>query len=377
MDFELSESEQLTRDTFARFCKERIAPQAAAIDEAHEFPRDLFGELGQLGLFGLRYPESIGGADVSFVALCLALSEVARGSLSVAAAATVQSLMGTDFLYRYGCEDIQERLLKPAIRGEKIGGICITEPDAGSDLSAIATSAERTDEGYRLNGQKTWITLAPVADFLTVFARAGDESKLTIFLVEKGFPGLTVGKAIEKMGCWPLPTSEVFFDNCLVPENHRLGEEGEGEGALRHILGEIRIVTGALAIGTAKGALEEAIQYTAERKQFGKPINRFQAVQLKLAEMATDLEAATHFVHYAAWRKDSDLPYHREAAMVKLFATERAVDICDKATRVLGSYGYAQEFAAQRHFRDVRFTLYGGGTSEILKTLIARDLTPE
>lgn len=285
--------------------------------------------------------------------------------------------MGTDFLYRYGHEDIHERLLKPAIQGEKIGGICITEPDAGSDLSAIATSAERSDDGYKLYGQKTWISMAPVADFFTVFARAGEEKKLTVFLVEKGFPGLTVGKAIEKMGCWPLPTAEVFFDDCRVPEGHRLGEEGEGESGLRRILGEIRIVTGALAIGTARGALEEAVQYAAERQQFGRPINRFQAIQLKLAEMATDLEAATHFVRYAAWLKDSGRPYHHEAAMVKLFATERAVDICDKATRILGSYGYAQEFAAQRHFRDIRFTLYGGGTNEILKTLIARELTPK
>jgi butyryl-CoA dehydrogenase len=377
MDFELSETQQLTRDSFARFCDERIVPQAAAIDETHLFPRALFGELGRLGLFGLRYPESLGGSDVGFAALCLAISEVARGSLSLAAAATMQALMGTDFLYRHAQEDIRERLLKPAIRGEKIGGICITEPDAGSDLSAIATSAERGDDGYRLNGQKTWISMAPVADFFTVFARAGEDKKLTVFLVEKGFPGLNVGRAIEKMGCWPLPTAEVFFDNCHVPEDHRLGEEGEGETGLRRILGEIRIVTAALAIGAARGALDEAIQYAAERKQFGRPINRFQAIQLKLAEMATDLQAATSFVHYAAWLKDSGRPYHHEAAMVKLFATERAVDICDKATRILGSYGYAQEFAAQRHFRDIRFTLYGGGTSEILKTLIARRLTPE
>jgi len=305
----------------------------------------------------------------------MAISEVARGSMSLAAAAAMQSLMSTDFLHRYGNESIHHRLLKPAIQGEKVGAFCITEPDAGSDLSSIATSATPTDGGYHLNGQKTWITMAPVADFFTVLARTGKGGPLSVFLVEQDFPGLVIGRAIEKMGCWALPTSEVFFDNCFVPKDHRLGEEGEGESSLRRILGEIRTITGALAIGAARGALEEALQYSADRKQFGKLINRFQAIQLKLAEMGTALEAATRLVHYAAWLKDAGQPYQCEAAMAKLFATERAVEICDQATRILGSYGYALEFAAQRHFRDIRFTLYGGGTSEILKLIIAKEMT--
>jgi butyryl-CoA dehydrogenase len=230
------------------------------------------------------------------------------------------------------------------------------------------------DGGYRLNGQKTWITSAPVADFFTVFARTGAENRLTVFLVERDFPGLAIGRAIEKMGCWALPTSEVFFDNCLVPEDHRLGDEGEGEGSLRKMLGEVRTITGALAIGVARAALDEAREYAAQRRQFGRSIDCFQAIQMKLAEMSTDLEAATHLVHYTAWLKDTGKPYQREAAMAKLFATERAADICDKATRILGAYGYAREFAAQRYFRDIRFTLYGGGTSEILKLIIAKEM---
>jgi len=375
MNFELSEEQRLVSDTFMRVCEDRVKPVAAAIDEAGEFPRELFKELGSLGLFGLRYPESLGGSGLGFIACCLAISEIARGSLSLAAAGAMQSLMGTDFLYAFGNEAIHERLLKPAIQGEKIGTICITEPGAGSDLSSIATSAKKVDGGYRLNGQKTWITGAPVADLFTVFARAGEGNRLTVFLVERDFPGLMIGRAIEKMGCCALPTSEIFFEDCFVPDDHRLGEEGEGESSLRRILGEIRTITGALAIGVARGALEEAVQYAAERKQFGKFINRFQAIQLKLAEMGTDLEAATHLVHYAAWLKDNDKSHHREAAMAKLFASERSTEICDKATRIFGSYGYAREFAAQRHFRDIRFTLYGGGTSEILKLIIARDMT--
>lgn len=375
MDFALSEEQQLAWETFARFSTDRIKPRAAAIDEAGQFPQELFRELGDLGLFGMRYPESVGGAGVGFLSLCLALGEVARASLSVAAAATMQSLMATEFLHVYGDEGIHERLLRPAIQGEKIGAICITEPDAGSDLSAITTSAEKVNGGYRLNGQKTWITSAPVADFFTVFARTGKENRLTVFLVEKGFSGLLIGRAIEKMGCWALPTSEVFFEDCFVPDDHRLGEEGEGEVSLRRILDEIRTVTGALAIGVARGALDEALQYAAERQQFGRSINRFQAIQMMLAEMATGLEAATHLVHYAAWLKDSGASYHREAAMAKLFASESATEICDKATRILGAYGYAREFPAQRYLRDIRFTLYGGGTSEIIKLIIAKDLT--
>lgn len=378
MNFELSEDQGLLREVFARFCTERIKPQAAAIDEARQFPRELFEELAQLGFFGLRYPESLGGANLDLVSYCLAISEIARGSLSLAALAAMQSLMGTHFLHAYGNEALHERLLKPALQGRKIGTICITEPDAGSDLSAIATSAEKVAGGYRLNGQKTWITSAPVADFFTVFARTGEDRRLTIFLVEKDAPGLSIGRALEKMGCCATSNSEVFFEDCLVPEDHRLGEEGEGESGLRAILAEIRVMTGALAIGVARAALDEALQYAAERRQFGRPINRFQAIQMKLAEMGTNLEAATHLVHYAAWLKDNSesyQSYQREAAMAKLFASERAIEICDQATRILGAYGYAKEFSAERYFRDVRFTLYGGGTNEILKLLIAREMT--
>jgi len=375
MDFSLSDDQRALQETFARFCEERIKPRAEALDEAKTFPRELFGELASLGFFGLRYQESLGGVAMDMMSYCLAIAEIARGSLSLAAAAAMQSLMGTHFLHMFGGDDIRDRLLVPAIRGEKLGTICITEPNAGSDLSAIATTAEKIDGGYRLSGHKTWITSAPVADFFTVFARTGDDKRLTIFLVEKDFPGLNVGKAIEKMGCWASPTSEVFFENCIVPDDHRLGEEGQGESALRTILSEVRILTGALALGVGRAALDEATAYAAQREAFGRPINRFQMIQAHLAEMATDLEAATHLVHHAAWLKDTGEPHQKQAAMAKLFATERAADICDKATRILGSYGYAMEFPVQRFFRDIRFTLYGGGTSEILKVLIAREMT--
>jgi alkylation response protein AidB-like acyl-CoA dehydrogenase len=376
MDFNLSDEQRQVQETFARFCDERIRPNAESLDEAHEYPRELMKELADLGFFGMRYPEDVGGVDMDLISLCLALEEIARGSMSLAGCATMQSLMGTKFLQMLGNDDIRDRLFKPAMRAEKIGAICMTEPNAGSDLGGISTSAEKVDGGYKLNGQKMWVTAAPVADFFTVFARAGEENKLTIFLVERDFDGLKIGRAIEKMGVWALPTSELALDDCFVPDSHCLSQEiGDGESHLRKLLAEIRIVTGALALGGGRAALEDAIEYAGERQQFGKPINRFQAIQLKLAEMATDMEAARRFVHYAAWLKDEDMPHHKEGAMAKLCASEAAADVCDKAARILASYGYAMEYPVQRYLRDIRFTLIGGGTSDILKLIIAKELS--
>jgi butyryl-CoA dehydrogenase len=313
---------------------------------------------------------------LALIEFCLALEEIARGSLSVAGCVAMQSLMGTKFLHTLGSADIRDRLFKPALRGEKIGAICMTEPNAGSDLDGIATQARKIERGYILNGQKTWVTAAPVADFFTVFAKAGEEKKLTIFLVEQTFKGLNIGRPIEKMGMWALPTSEVSFNDCFVPDSHRLSKtEGDGEGHLRKILAEIRIITGAMANGIARAALDAAVRYAGERKQFGKTINRYQAIQIKLAEMATELEAAIHFVYHAAWLRDTDKPHHKQAAMAKLFASETAARVCDQTARVFASYGYAMEYPAQRFLRDVRFTLIGGGTSEILKLIIAKEIS--
>jgi len=372
--FKLTEEQQLVVDTFARFCDEEIIPKAAAIDDAKSFPQDLFVKLGDLGFFGLRYPESVGGTGADFTTYCLAVSEIARGSLSIAAVSSLQSLMGTHFLYAFGNEDLHQRLLKPAMFGQKIGAMCITEPNAGSDLSSINTSAKKVTDGYVINGQKMWITSASVADFFTVFARTGEDKKLSIFLVEKDFKGLQIGKTIDKMGCYASPTAEVSFNDCFVPEDHLLGEQGQGEKLLRAILSDIRIMTGALAIGVARAAFNDSVKYAEERSQFGRPINRFQAISFKLAQMVTDLEAANHMVLSAAQLKDDGESFHREAAMAKLFATEKATEICDQATRIFGSYGFAMEYPVQRYFRDIRFTLFGGGTSEILKLIIARDL---
>jgi alkylation response protein AidB-like acyl-CoA dehydrogenase len=376
MDFALSAEQRQIRDTFARFVDAEVTPQAAAIDAAHAYPHALMRKLAELGFFAMRYPADVGGLDVDLGTFCLVLAEIARGSMSLAGCAAMQALMGTKFLHLLGGPDIVARLLKPALAGQKIGALCMTEPNAGSDLGGIATRAKKVDGGYALDGRKTWVTAAPVADFFTVFARAGDERKLTIFLVERGFRGLTVGRAIDKMGVWALPTSELALDECFVPDSHRLSRaEGDGEEHLKKTLAEIRIITGAMALGVARAALDEAVRYAAERQQFGKPINAFQAIQMKLADMATELEAAVQLVRYAAWCKDSGATHHQEAAMAKLFATEAAARICDQAARVLASYGYAMDYPVQRFLRDVRFTLIGGGTSEILKLIIAKEMT--
>ncbi len=376
MNFAFSEEQAQIRDVFARFCDREIAPRAADLDAAHAFPWEPFRGLGDLGLFRMRYPEADGGLGLDLVTYCLAVAEIARGSVAVAGCATMQSLMGTKFLHMLGGDDIRARLFAPALDGAKVGAICMTEPNAGSDLQGMRTTARKAEGGWRLTGQKMWVTSAPVADFFTVFAKAGDEQKLTIFLVEKDFDGLSIGRAIDKMGVWALPTSEVAFDDCFVPDSHCLSREvGDGERHLRALLAEIRVVTGAIALGVARAALDEAVRYAGERQQFGKPINRFQAIQLKLAEMATDLEAATHIVHRAAWLVDTGRPHHKEAAMAKLFATEAAARVCDQAARVLASYGFAMEYPVQRYLRDVRFTLIGGGTSDILKLIIAKELS--
>jgi butyryl-CoA dehydrogenase len=372
MNFALSDEQQAIQETFRKFAKEKLKPNAEAIDEKGEFPAEYFKSVGELGLFGMRYPEKAGGVGGDVVSYCLAAEELAYGSLSVAAACAMQSLMGTYFLHRFGTDEQKKNLFAPALKGEKIGTICITEPDAGSDLSNISTSAKPDGDGYVLNGRKMWITQAPVADFFTVFAKTGDD--LNIFLVTRDNPGLVVGRDIKKMGVKASVTSEVSFEDCRVEGDALLGPPGKGAGYLREILDEIRVMTGALAVGCGRAALEDSLAYAKERVQFGKPISKFQAIKLHLADMAVELETARCFVLYAAWRSDQGMENTKEAAMAKLYASEAALSVCDKAARVLASYGYAMEYPIQRYLRDIRFTLIGGGTSEILKLIIAKEI---
>lgn len=371
MDFALSDLEISIRDTFRSFAEREVRPQADKLDRQPRFPRELFLRAGEIGLFGMRYPEP-DGTNASVVGYVLAMEEIARASLSVAASCAMQSLMGTYFVQRFAAGEVRERLVRPALRGEIIGTICMTEPDAGSDLGAITTRAAERGGRYLLSGRKTWVTSAPVADMFTVFARTG-ESDLSIFLVERGAPGLAVGREIDKLGVRASPTSEVSFEE--TPATCLLGELHQGMAYLREILAEIRVMTAALAVGVAEAAFEGASAYASERRQFGRPINKFQAVQNHLADMAVDLAAARQMTYWAAWRSDQGLKNEQQASMAKLFASEAALRVCDRAARVLASYGFTPDFPIERYLRDVRFTLIGGGTSEILRINIARGLT--
>jgi alkylation response protein AidB-like acyl-CoA dehydrogenase len=377
MDFALSEEQAAFRQSVCAFVEREVIPAARSMDEHDEFPRELFRRCGDLGYFALRYPEGVGGAGADAFTFILMIEELARGSLALASIVGMQCLNGTDLLYHLGTPEQKERLLVPALRGEKIGTIAITEPDAGSDIGGITTVAVREGEGWRLNGRKMWITSATVADFFIVAAKTGPTpgtKGIDLFLVEKGMRGLSVGRRIEKLGTRGSETSEVILDNVCVPAQNLLGEQGTGFRHLGITLAEIRVMTGALGLGLGQAALEASVRYAQERQQFGKPIGQFQTIAHKLAWMGTQLEAARALVYRAATQLSVGKPDVKLAAMAKLFATEMANQLADQATRIFGSYGFAMEYDAQRYFRDARFLLYGAGTSEILLGLIAKQM---
>ena len=357
------------RKAVARFVDAEVAPAAEAIDERGEFPAKLFKRLGELGYLGLRYPEKYGGVDADMVTYCLFAEELARGSLSVAAVAAMQSLMGTYFVYKYGSE---------ALRGELIATFGLTEPNAGSDVAAITTRAHRRGDRYVLRGTKTWVTSAPVADLLTVAAKTSDErgmKSIALFLLDRAtMRGITLGKSIEKMAVRGSVTGEILLEDVEVPAEHLLGGETGGVEKIGGILSEIRVMTAAISVGLARAAYQAALAYARDRHAFGKPIGEHQAIGFKLADMLTSLHAAILVTYQAAAQVDEGRIVTREAAMAKLFASETAVRITDEAARIFASYGLAMEYPVQRYFRDARFLLPGGGTSEILRLIIGRDL---
>ncbi len=373
----LTDEQRLFQQSVRSFVEREVRPVAREMDERGEFPHDLFRRCALNGYFALRYPESVGGMGADFTSYCLMIEELARGSLSLAAAVAMQSLMGTDLVFRFGTDEHRKRLIEPALRGEKIGTLAMTEPDFGSDLGGITTRAECVENGWMLTGRKMWITSATVADFFTVAAKTDPEAGfrgIDLFLVERGTPGLRVGRKIEKLGVRASETSELILNGVHVPPENLLGEQGSGFKNLGAILNEIRVMTGALGLGLAQAALEDSIRYAGERQAFGRPISRFQAIQHKIAEMATRLEAARALVYQAAHQIDAGAGDRKLSAMAKLFATEAANYVADECTRIFGSYGFAMEYDAQRYFRDARFLLYGGGTSEILRNIIAREV---
>jgi alkylation response protein AidB-like acyl-CoA dehydrogenase len=373
-----SPEQEAFRRSVARFVDAEVVPAAEAIDERGEFPGALFRRVGELGYFGLRYPEAYGGAAADMVTYCLFAEELARGSMSLAAAAAMQSLMGTYFVYRYGSEALRRRYLVPALRGELVATFALTEPNAGSDLANLATRAERRGDAWVLRGTKTWVTSAPVADLLTVAAKTSSERGLrsiALFLLDRTtMRGIALGKPIDKMSVRGSVTGEILLDDVEVPAEHCLGGDTGGAEKVGTILAEIRVMTAALSVGLCRAAYDAALAYARQRQTFGKPIAEHQAIAFKLADMLTALHAATLVTYQAAAAMDAGRAVAREAAMAKLLASETAVRVTDEAARIFASYGLAMEYPVQRYFRDARFLLPGGGTSEILRLVISRDL---
>ena len=374
----LTPEQEEFRRSVAKLVDTEIAPVADDIDARGEFPAVLFRRLGALGYFGLRYPERYGGSEADMVTFCLLAEELGRGSMSLAAAAMMQALMGTHFVFKYGGEEQRQRYLVPALRGEKVGAFALTEPGAGSDLGNMQTRARRDGDHWVLHGTKTWVTSAPIADFLTVGAKTSDERGLkhiALFLVDpKTMPGVVQGRKIAKMSVRASDTGEIALEDVRVPADHVLGGESGGVEKIGAILSEIRVMTAALSVGLARAAYDAALRYARERVAFGKPIAEHQAVAFKLADMLTGIHGATLMTYNAAAALDRGGTVTREAAMAKLSASEMAVRVADDAARIFASYSLATEYPVQRYLRDSRFLLFGGGTSEILRLIIARDL---
>ena len=370
-----SDIEKLHRKVMAGFVDQEVIPAAREIDDKGDFPFDLFKKLADMGILGIRYPKKVGGSGGNTTLYCIAMEELARGLLSLAATTAMQCLMGTNGLYLYGTEEMHEDYLRPAMRGEKFGAFQLTEPEAGSDLGAVRTLATKAEDGWVINGMKTWSTSGPYGHFHTVLCQT-DPNKglrgLMFFFIPTDTPGFSHSKKFDTLGTRTSSLSEIYFNNCHVPDEYMLGELGRGLDVLLTILAEIRIMTACLAIGLHRAAMDDSIRYCKERVQFGKPIGRYQLIQAKIANMAVNLEAGNLMSYKVTHLIDNKVACLNEASMAKYFTVESACSACDEAMRIYGAYGYSMEYNVQRYYRDNRFLLYGGGTHEVLQSTIAR-----
>jgi alkylation response protein AidB-like acyl-CoA dehydrogenase len=370
-----SDIEKLHRKVMAGFVDQEVIPVARDIDEKGDFPFDLFKKLADMGILGIRYPKKAGGSGGTTTLYCISMEELARGLLSLAATTAMQCLMGTNGLYLYGTKEMHEDYLRPAMRGEKIGAFQLTEPEAGSDLGAVRTSATKAEDGWVINGMKTWSTSGPYGHFHTVLCQT-DPNKglkgLMFFFIPSDTPGFSHSKKFDTLGTRTSSLSEIYFNNCHVPDEYMLGELGRGLDVLLTILAEIRIMTACLALGLHRAAMDDSVKYCKERSQFGKQIGKYQLIQAKIANMAVNLEAG-HLMSYKVTHLiENKVACLNEASMAKYFTVESACSACDEAMRIYGAYGYSMEYNVQRYYRDNRFLLYGGGTHEVLQTTIAR-----
>ena len=379
MDFDLSPEQHEFQKTVREFVEDAIRPNVERWDETEEFPLDAVKQMGELGLFGLPYPEEYGGSGADFLTVCLAIEELARVDSSLAITLEAAVGLGSMPIYRFGTEEQKQKWLVPLARGEKLASFGLTEPGGGSDAGATKTTAKLENGEWVLNGTKVFITNSgtPITSICTATAVTGerDGRKLvSAIIVPNGTPGFNISKQYRKMGWRHSDTHELSFQDCRVPEENLLGEPGEGFRKFLAILDDGRIAIAALSVGLAQGCLEEAIKYAKERNVFNRPIAAFQAIRFKLADMATKVELARTAYHKAAWLKEMGRPYKKEASMAKLYASEIAVDVAREAVQIHGGYGFMEEFHVARHFRDSKVLEIGEGTSEVMRILIAREI---
>jgi butyryl-CoA dehydrogenase len=377
MDLDLTAEQTLLRDTARELATKEILPHAAALDKAHTFPRAIVSRLGELGLLGVMVPEKWGGAGMDAVSYALALEEISRACASTGVIMSVQNSLVCAPLVTSGTDAQRSQWLPDLATGKKIGCFALSEPEAGSDAAAQRTAAVKKGAGWVLNGTKNFITNAPAADLMLVAANTepGKGGKgISIFLVPADAPGVKLGKPDDKLGIRAAVSSQVFLEDCAVGADALLGAEGEGFKIAMRALDGGRIGIAAQAVGIARAAFEDAVRYALERKTFGQPIADHQAIQFKLADMSTEIEAARLLLWRAAAKKDAGGRYTREAAMAKLFASEVANRVAKEAVQVFGGYGYLADFPAERHFRDAKITEIYEGTSEIQRLVIASSL---
>ena len=377
MDFRPSEEQELLRRTVRDFAESEIAPHVSAWDEAQQFSADLLPKLAALGLAGVQFPEEYGGAALSAVDYCICIEELARVCPAVALSVAAHNGLCSAHISAFGTVEQKKEFLPRLVRGEVWGAWGLTEAGAGSDAAGMRTTATRQGECWVINGAKTFITHGRIGGVMVVIAvtdRTKGHRGISAFIVEQGTPGMSAGKKENKLGMRASDTSEVIFDNCRVPLDRLLGEEGQGFVNTLQVLDGGRIGIAALSVGLAQGAYEAALNYAKERRQFGQPIAGFQAIQWKLADNATRIEAARLLTYRAAYLRDHGARTTRESSIAKLFASEAAVKAADDCVQIHGGYGFVKDYPAEKFFRDVKLLTIGEGTSEIQRLVIARQL---
>ena len=374
---ELTENQILIRDTIRDFAQNKIKPKVMEWDESQRFPMEIFRELGELGFMGIIFPEEYGGAGLGYVEFVIIIEELGIVDPSISLSVAAHNGLCTNHIYRFGNETQKKKYLPDLVSGRKIGAWGLTESSSGSDAAAMKSIAEKKGNKYILNGNKTFITHGGSGETAVVTAITNKEAGkkgISAFILEKGMPGFIAGKKENKLGMRASETVQLTFENCEVPEENLLGEEGMGFINAMQILEGGRISIAAVSLGVAQGCLDASLKYSQERFQFGKPLSAFQATQFKLAEMKTNIEAAKLLTMRAAKMKDDGLPNIREAAMAKLFASEIAEKASSEAVQIHGGYGYVKDYPVEKYYRDVKLLTIGEGTSEIQRIVIARDL---